>query len=59
MSEAAQDRADCVRAPTEERPAYEVAGKTDRIAQDDAELARFGAAPVKRVAPKKAKPADV
>ncbi len=59
MSDAAQARADYVRALTEERHGYEVAGKTERIAQVDAELARFDAAPVKRVAPKKAKAADV
>lgn len=56
--DAAQARADYVRALNEERHGYEVAGKTERIAQVDAELSRFDAAPVKRTAPKKAKVAD-
>lgn len=58
MSDAAQARADYVRALIEERHGYEVAGKADRVAAVDAELARFDAAPVKRAAARKAKAAD-
>ncbi|MFN8185350.1 MAG: hypothetical protein U0R23_13135 [Candidatus Nanopelagicales bacterium] len=56
--DAAKARADYVRALKEERHGYEVAGKTDRLAQVDEQLAKFGEAPVKRTAPKKAKAAD-
>ena len=55
---AAQARAGFVRALKDERHGYEVAGKADRVAAVDAELARFGEAPVKRTAVKKAKAAD-
>lgn len=51
-------RAAHVRALLEERHGYEAAGKADRLAQVDAELAKFDAAPVKRTAPKKAKAAE-
>jgi uncharacterized small protein (DUF1192 family) len=53
--DAAKARADYVRALKEERHGYEVAGNADRIAQVDEQLARFGAGPVKRTAPRKAK----
>ena len=56
--DAAKARADFVRALKEERHGYEVAGKTDRLAQVDEQLAKFGEAPVKRTALKKAKAAD-
>lgn len=51
---AAAARADMVRALTEERDAFLAKGMKDRAAAVDAELARFGAAPKKRAAPKKA-----
>ena len=51
---AARHRADMVRALTEEREAFLRRGLKDRAAAVDAELARFGAAPVKRTAPKRA-----
>ena len=50
--DAAKARADFVRALREEKHGYEVAGKTERAAQVDEQLARFGEAPVKRAAPK-------
>lgn len=53
MSDSAAARADYVRALTEERRGYEAAGNKERLADVDAELARFGAAPVKRTAPRK------
>lgn len=51
MPDSAAARADYVRALTEERRGYEAAGNKERLADVDAELARFGAAPVKRTAP--------
>lgn len=59
MSDAAADRADYVRALKEEREGYVARGMSERAAAVDAELARFGAAPAKRTAPKKSKAADV
>lgn len=56
--DAAQSRADYVRALKEERHGYEVAGKADRVAQVDEQLARFGEAPVKRAAPRKSKASE-
>ena len=51
---AASERAAYVAALKAERDGYERQGRADRVAQVDAELARFGAAPVKRTAPKRA-----
>ena len=51
---AADERAGYVRALKEEREGYVKRGLTDRVAQVDAELARFDAAPKKRTAPRKA-----
>lgn len=53
MTDSAAARADYVRALTEERRGYEMAGQTERVAEVDAELARFDAGPKKRTAPKK------
>ena len=50
---AAFNRAGYVRALKEEREGYVRRGLKDRVAQVDAELARFGAAPVKRAAAKR------
>ena len=45
---AASRRADYVRALQEERRGYEVAGRADRVAEVDAELARVQGGPVGR-----------
>lgn len=52
---AAAYRADMVRALTEERQGYMNRGQIDRAAAVDAELKRFGAAPIKRTAPRKSR----
>jgi len=57
MSDAAAQRADYVRALKEERAGYVMRGLTDRVAQVDEQLARFGEAPVKRTAPRRDKAA--
>lgn len=49
----ASRRAGYVAALKAEREGYVRRGLTDRVAQVDAELARFDAAPKKRTAPKK------
>ncbi|MBK8640629.1 MAG: hypothetical protein IPN92_21040 [Chromatiaceae bacterium] len=50
---AAEKRAGYVAALKEEREGYVKRGLADRVAQVDAELARFDAAPKKRTAAKK------
>lgn len=50
-AQAAARRADTVRALTEEREGYVRAGKTDRVAQVDAAIARLQGAPSGRKAP--------
>lgn len=52
---AADQRAAYVRALKEEREGYVKRGLDDRVAQVDAELARFEQAPAKRRAPRTAK----
>ena len=54
MSSAADERARYVAALKAEREGYVRRGLADRVAQVDAELARFVAAPRKRTAPRKA-----
>lgn len=49
------DRADYVRALKQEREGYVRSGQSERVADVDAELARFEKAPVKRTAPKRDK----
>ena len=49
---AADERAGYVQALKDEREGYVRRGLTDRVAQVDAELARFDAAPKKRTAKK-------
>jgi len=53
--DAANARADYVRALKEERAGYVMRGLPDRVAEVDKELARFGEAPIKRAPAKKAK----
>lgn len=50
---AADARAGYIRALKEEREGYVTRGMTDRVAEVDAELARFDAAPKKRTVAKK------
>ena len=51
--DAAARRADYVRALTEERDGYARLGRSDRVAEVEAELARVSGAPVKRSAPRR------
>lgn len=54
-AEAAARRADTIRALTEERRGYVAAGKTDRVAAVDVELARMSGKPAGRSAPRTSK----